>query len=102
MVMNKTGIILLGQYRPADSYLHRLDTRAKMVPVVLVLLLSLFTQSYIFSVGSLALLLAALLHSGVSRETLTRSFRPMWWLVGVTFLYHLIFSGKGSELLFNI
>ncbi len=92
----------MGQYRPSDSYLHRLDTRAKMAPVILIMILALFTESYLFSLGVLALLTLALLNSGISRETLLGSFQPMIWLVVVTVVYHLIFSGKDTKVLVNI
>ncbi|MGH8015411.1 MAG: energy-coupling factor transporter transmembrane component T family protein [Candidatus Zixiibacteriota bacterium] len=100
--MSRSGVILLGQYRPIDSYLHRLDTRAKMIPVFLILILALFTDSYFFYLGILALLVMALIYSGVSRETILLSFKPMLWLVGVTVLYHLIFSGQGTKILLDI
>ncbi len=101
-MMSKNGIILLGQYRPSDSYLHRLDTRAKMVPVILILILALFTESYYFYLGVLALLVTALSYSGISRKTLIASFKPMIWLVVVTVAYHLIFTGKETKVLLNI
>jgi len=100
--MIKNGIILLGQYRPTDSYLHRLDTRAKMIPVLIILILALFTESYLFYLGILALLLIALLNSGVTRETLVNSFKPMIWLVGVTVVYHLLFSGEETKTVLSL
>ena len=100
--MNKNGIILLGQYRPTDSYLHRLDTRAKIIPVFLILILALFTESYLFYIGILSLLIIALLYSGISHNTLLNSFKPMIWLVGITVAYHLIFTGKDTKVLLSI
>jgi len=100
--MSKAGVILLGQYRPLNSYLHRLDTRAKMIPVFFILILALFTESYLFYLGVLALLLTALSFSGIQRETLQRSFKPLLWLVGVTILYHLIFTGEGTKIIFRL
>jgi energy-coupling factor transport system permease protein len=100
--MSKGGTILLGQYRPLNSYLHRLDTRAKLIPVLLVLILALFSESFLFYLGILAMLTIALAASGVSRETLLASFKPMLWLVGITILYHLIFTGKDTKVLFSV
>ncbi|MBK7140826.1 MAG: energy-coupling factor transporter transmembrane protein EcfT [bacterium] len=95
----QTSPILFGQYRPIDSFLHHLDTRAKLLPVILVLGLGLFTHSFIFYLVVIGLLLASLLLSGISVEQLARNLQPMLLLVGITFLYHLIFSGKGSVVL---
>jgi energy-coupling factor transport system permease protein len=92
----QTGPILLGQYRPLDSFLHRLDSRAKLLPVVLVLALGLFTNSFTFYVTVILTLLAGLLLSGITVEQIARNLKPLILLVLITFLYHLIFSGKGS------
>lgn len=100
--MFKSSPILLGHYRPLDSYLHRLDTRAKMIPVLLILVLALFTESYLFYTSILALLVVGLWQSGISRQTIINSFKPVLWLVAITILYHLIFSAKDSEVLFSI
>ena len=89
--MFKAGPILLGQYRPVDTYLHRLDTRAKMMPVLLILILALFTNSYLFYTGILVMLIVALWYSGVGKQAIINSFKPVLWLVLITVLYHLIF-----------
>jgi energy-coupling factor transport system permease protein len=94
--MFQTTPILLGQYRPLDSFLHRLDARAKIVPVTLVLVLALLTHSLIFYVAILASLIGGLLLSGVDGRTLARNFQPVLILVAITCVYHLIFSGRGT------
>ncbi len=94
--------ILLGQYRPLDSFLHRLDARSKIVPVTLILVLALLTESLVFYLAILVSLVAALVFSGVGWRTLANNFRPVLILVVVTSLYHLIFSARDSEVLVNI
>ncbi|MEW6411613.1 MAG: energy-coupling factor transporter transmembrane component T [Candidatus Zixiibacteriota bacterium] len=94
--------ILLGQYRPLDSFLHRLDARSKIVPVTLILILALLTDSVIFYVTILLAMIAALLFSGVGWRTLANNFKPILILVVVTSLYHLVFSGRDSEALVSI
>jgi energy-coupling factor transport system permease protein len=100
MFQNKP--ILLGQYRPLDSFLHQLDARAKIVPITLVLILAVLTDSLSFYVGILASLVAALLWSGVGSKTLLNNFKPVAILVGITCLYHLIFSGRQTEVWFDV
>lgn len=100
--MVSSGPILLGQYRPLDSYLHRLDARAKLIPVLATLILALFAESAWFYVISIVLVVGALVSSGVGAATLGRSFQPIFWLVGLTALYHVIFTGHGGEELVNI
>jgi energy-coupling factor transport system permease protein len=94
--------ILLGQYRPLDSFLHRLDARAKMAPVTLVLILALLTHSFIFYVIALLALILSLLYSGVGSATLIRNFRPILILVFITALYHILFSGRETPTLVEI
>lgn len=94
--------MLLGQYRPLDSFLHRLDTRAKIIPVLLVLILALFSKSYLFYLSTFAILIAALLQSGISKSILIERFKPIIWLVAFTLVFHLIFSGEGSQVIFAL
>lgn len=100
--MYRSASLMLGQYRPLDSYLHRLDARAKLVPVVLVMVLGLLTSSPLFYISLLVALIAALLVSGISAGTLARNFRPILVLVAVTFLYHVLFSARQTEGLFQV
>ncbi len=100
--MFQTTPVLLGQYRPLDSYLHRLDARAKILPVTLVLILALLTDSFIFYSVVLGVLLAALLFSGIAVGTLWNNFKPIFLLVAITSLYHLIFSGHGTPILLKL
>ena len=93
---------MLGQYRPLDSYLHRLDVRAKLLPVMLVLVLSLLTDSFIFYIIIQFSLIGLLLFSGVDYKTLANNFKPILILVLITSLYHLIFSGQDSEIIFQL
>lgn len=94
--------IILGQYRPLDSFLHRLDARAKLLPVLLVLILSLMTDSFLFYIIIQLSLLVSLLSSGIDYKTLARNFKPILIIVLITSLYHLLFSGKDSEIIFQL
>lgn len=100
--MFRNAPVLLGQYRPLDSYLHRLDARAKIIPVTLILILALLAKSYLFYVILLVGLLGALLSSRVSVRTLSTNFRPVLILAVITVAYHLVFSGSGTEVLAEI
>jgi energy-coupling factor transport system permease protein len=96
-MMLANGPILLGQYRPVDSFLHRLDARAKMPPILLVLVLALLADSVTFYLATLAALVLGLIGSGVGGLTLVRNFRPIFVLVFITALYHLIFTARDTE-----
>ena len=84
-----------------DTYLHRLDARAKMLPVCLVLVLGLLTHSFTFYLVILGALIAGLLGSGLAPRQLLASFRPILILVLVTSAYHLAFSGADSRIIWQ-
>lgn len=94
--------MLLGHYRPLDSFLHRLDARAKLVPVLAVMVLGLLTSSITFYLIVLLALLGGLLVSGVKPAVIGRNFQPVLLLVVITFLYHIIFSGGESRPVFTL
>ncbi|PWB75459.1 hypothetical protein C3F09_02375 [candidate division GN15 bacterium] len=94
--------VLLGQYRPGDSYLHSLDARAKALAVLAVMIFALISNSIIFYVVMITALIAGLVRSGVSTGALGRSFTPVVLLVVLTAAFHLIFSGRNSEILFTV
>ena len=100
--MMTTTPILLGQYRPLDSFLHRLDARAKLLPVLVVMVVGLLTGSLWFYLALMASLVIGLAVSGVSAKLLLRSFQPIILLVAVTFIYHIIFSDRQSKALFDL
>jgi energy-coupling factor transport system permease protein len=94
--------MLLGHYYPLDSFLHRLDARAKLAPVMGVMVLGLMTNSALFYLVALASLAAGLLMSGVKPVVIGRNFQPILILVVITFAYHLIFSGRDSRPVFDL
>ena len=94
--------VLLGQYRPLGSFLHRLDARSKILPVTLVLVLSLATHSFTFYTVIMAALVVSLLQAGIGLGTLLRNFRPVLILVLITALYHIVFSQRDSVVILTV
>ncbi len=92
----------MGQYRPLDSFLHRLDARSKIMPVMIVLVLSLLTGSSLFYISVLAVLVAGLLTSGVAPSLLWSNFKPILFLVAITAIYHLLFTGRDTDVLLTV
>ena len=93
---------MLGQYRPNDSIWHRLDARVKIFLVSLVLVLALLTASYIFYLVILAALIGSLFWARVTLKTVYGNFKPLLVIVLITFLYHIIFSGAGTKIVFSV
>lgn len=94
--------ILLGQYRPGTSYLHSLDARSKLLAVLAVMVLALMSNAIVFYVVLIAALVVGLGMSGVAGSRILKSFTPILMLVLLTAAFHLIFSGRDSEVLFTV
>jgi energy-coupling factor transport system permease protein len=81
----------IAQYYPADSALHRLDPRAKVVAVT-ALAIALFTRDSFAALAVYgAAALAGLLLSRVPPAWFWRGLRPILWLVALTFVAQLLF-----------
>ena len=82
----------IAQYYPGDSIVHRLDPRAKFVAVS-ALAVALFVRDSFLALGvyAAAAILAYAL-SGVPASWFWRAFRPLLWLVGLTFVAQVIFT----------
>jgi energy-coupling factor transport system permease protein len=82
----------IAQYYPGDSAVHRFDPRAKFVAVT-ALALALFVRDSFASLAVFAA--AAALAYGLSRVPVRwfwRAFKPLLWLVGLTFVAQLFFA----------
>ena len=100
--MNQNPTVLLGQYRPLNSFLHKLDARAKILQIVLLLVLSLITDSIYFYLISFTLLIGSLVASGVKFNVIRKNFTPILIMVFITSLFHLIFTNGDSAELLNV
>jgi energy-coupling factor transport system permease protein len=82
----------IAQYYPGDSVVHRFDARAKFVAVG-ALAVALFVRD---SFAGLAVFAAAgvvaFALSRVPAAWFWRAFRPLLWLIGLTFLTQLLFA----------
>ncbi len=82
----------IAQYYPGSSVLHRLDPRAKFVSVT-ALAVALFVRDSFLGLAVFALAAAlAYALSGVPVSWFWRAFRPLLWLVGLTFVAQLLFA----------
>lgn len=86
---------LIGQYVEANSILHRLDPRTKIVSLLcmMVSFLSLETAtSYIVATFFVCILLVL---SRISIMTIIKGLKPLWFILTFTFVYHVLFT-KGD------
>jgi energy-coupling factor transport system permease protein len=87
-----SGRAVVAQYYPGDSWLHRLDPRAK-IAVTLALAVALFTRQSFVALGVYAALaLAGLILSRVPPSWFWRGLKPVLWLAALTVVAQLLFA----------
>lgn len=89
----------LGQYYKADSPLHRMDPRFKILVAVVYMLVIFLAQDVIGLSFVLAFLAAAVAVSGIPLGQLARSLRPVTVFVIFTFVVNLVFITSGDTIL---
>lgn len=96
------GSFIFGQYKPYDSFGHRLDPRGKILFGLFLMILALFTQSALFYSIMIVGLIILLRFSKISFVVLIKNIGPFMILASITAFYHLIFSSRESAELINL
>lgn len=90
--------LIIGQYVPGNSLVHRLDPRTKIT----VIFLFVFVVFFANSLGSYSVLTAfAFISVGVTRipiKFILKGLTPVWFLIAFTFLLHIFITKDGSVL----
>lgn len=82
--------ISLGQYIPTGSFIHRLDPRAKLFSLLLIISAIFPSKGVIALAGWIVLLCLAVHTSKISWRIILRSSRPVMFLVVFTFIFNLV------------
>lgn len=89
--------ITLGQYYPGDSFLHRMDPRAKIL-CTMIFIVAIFLAnnlwSYLLVAGSTFLAIAM---SGVPASLIWKAIKPLWIILVFTMGIHVL-TTPGNEL----
>ena len=83
--------LLLGQFIPGDSPVHRLDPRVKILTVLL-LSIVILNAGAVESLVVTAFLLAAVALSGLSCGRVAEALKPLSWFFAILFCLHLFFT----------
>jgi len=84
--------VTVAQYYPGSSPIHRLDPRAKFIAVSALAVALFLRDSYAGLLVFAAAGGVAYALSGVPASWFWRAFRPLLWLVGLTFLAQVLFA----------
>ncbi|WP_217588910.1 energy-coupling factor transporter transmembrane component T family protein [Lentibacillus saliphilus] len=90
--------LIIGQYVPGQSIVHRLDPRTKIIMIFFFVFIVFFANSVpsysilaFFAFGSIVL-------SRIPFRFILKGLTPIWFLIGFTFLLHIIITREGAVL----
>ena len=92
------GNITMGQYSPTDSVVHRLDPRVKILLTVAFIVGIFLVHSLWGYALALAFVYLMARLSRVPFKMLMRGLRPLRFILVLTFVLNLFFSGEGTVL----
>lgn len=88
--------LIIGQYVPGNSLVHRLDPRTK-ITVIFFFVFVVFFANNALSYGILILFaLACMFTSKVPVRFIMKGLTPIWFLIVFTFLLHLFVTKEGT------
>ncbi|MDE6679099.1 MAG: energy-coupling factor transporter transmembrane protein EcfT [Ruminococcus sp.] len=88
--------ITIGQFFPADSVIHRLDPRFKIVMTLLFIIMLFTGQSVVSLVFGIAYTLTAILLSKIKLRMFAKSIKPLMPFLLVTALLNILFVSDGT------
>ncbi len=93
--------VTLGQYMPADSFVHKLDPRCKLFITVLSMIAIFISDNFLALAMWASLILFLTKKSKIPVGALMKSAKPILVLIIFTSFLHVFFSG-GDDIIFSI
>src|SRR5690625_3298687 len=91
--------MIIGQYVPGDSLIHRLDPRTK-ITIIFVFVIIVFFANNFMSYAILTLFaLGSMFTTRIPIRFVLKGLTPVWFLIVFTFLLHIIITKEGTILL---
>src|SRR5699024_4106012 len=84
--------VIIGQYVPGDSIIHKLDPRTKII-IIFFYVIVVFFANNAWSYGLLTLfVLLAIIITRIPLRFILKGLTPIWFLIFLTFSFSLIFK----------
>ncbi len=93
--------IAFGQYYPANSVIHRMDPRFKILLTVIFIVATFLCKSAVSFAALLCVGIGMILLSRIPLRTILRSIMPLLFIIAFTVIFN-IFFGTGEQLLLEI
>lgn len=91
--------LIIGQYVPGDSLIHRLDPRTKITVIFFFVIIVFFANSLYSYLLLTAFALASVITTRIPVKFIIKGLTPVWFLIIFTFLLHLFITKEGNVLL---
>lgn len=90
--------MIIGQYVPGESLIHRLDPRTKITIIFCFVIIVFFANSF-WSYAVLTIFaLASMLTTRIPVRFIIKGLTPVWFLIIFTFILHLFVTKEGTVL----
>ncbi len=89
--------ITLGQYYPGNSFLHRMDPRAKILCTMIFIVAIFLAQDLWSYLLVTAFILGSIAVSGVPFKMVWKAVKPLWIILVFTMIIH-VFTTPGTEI----
>ena len=93
--------LVLGQYVPVDSAIHRLDPRTKILATLLLLTVMFGVREFAGLAILTLLLVAVVLAARIAPAYLLRGLRPLFWLLVFAVVLQVFFGEAGGHPMFR-
>ncbi len=89
----------LGQYYPADSLLHRLDPRMKIILIFLYIVLIFLVRTFLGFLFIAVFTFLIIKSSSIPSRHFLKSLRPVFIIISFTLILHAFFTSGGEVLI---
>lgn len=90
--------VVIGQYIPANSWVHRLDPRTKLIGLLLLIVSTFLIQQLITMVGLLVVVTVFFATSKVPLQRFLKGIAPLLFLLTFTVVFQLLLNRQGTLL----
>ncbi|GGJ92932.1 energy-coupling factor transporter transmembrane protein EcfT [Lentibacillus kapialis] len=91
--------LIIGQYVPGESLVHRLDPRTKITVIFFFVFIVFLANSVISYSVLIAFALTSMFTTRIPIRYILKGLMPVWFLIIFTFILHLIVTNKGTVLI---
>ncbi len=90
--------LIIGQYVPGESLVHRLDPRTKITVIFFFVFIVFLANSVVSYSVLIFFALASMLTTRIPIRYILKGLTPVWFLIVFTFILHLVVTNEGTVL----